>query len=373
MSNFDRFANFLRRSSRKSSYFTFSKKHAKKTKGILGHFEFFFFFGSLSAGLYYISKNNDYYSETSRLIATGIASHLIVDFLTYFADKINTEVKVESFKPARTKPKDYISAYFKKEILNESNSSRRKVNQSLLGHYFNTYKGIQSGVIYLTFNSLFFYALYKNLKYELREKCGIVGFSNFFLSAGLAQLIAMTFSFPMENIKTRMQASNFNYDSISGYYKKLVIKKPMNVVLANVKKEYSGFFSHLTLYAIFEAFAFSTYETIMEYMNKNDIYSNKNIDIEQINNKHHVKEASTYQIIIASAISGVVAGVITNPIDVYQINKQMNPSFSMKELNIINIFVGVKERVYYILLMNVLTFYFLEKIGPRYFNVRLEE
>ena len=65
--------------------------------------------------------------------------------------------------------------------------------------------------------------------------------------------------------------------------------------------------------------------------------------------------------------------MLTNPIDVYQINKQMNPTFSLSEINSKNVFVGVKERVYYILLLNVFTFFFLEKIGPGYYNVRLED
>lgn len=371
-SNIRRMLKSLKHTPRRKGFFQSPNyirlRGSKLFRGFFGNLEFMGFMGVLSFGLYYISKHKESFSETSRLISCGIATHLIVDFMTYFGDKINTEVKVESFKPIKTKPKDYISSTFKSLFLHDF-KSKRKIKQSLFSHYITTYKGIQAGVLYLTFNSVFFYGLYKNLKHTIKDKFHIEGFLNFFLAAGLAQTVAMTFSFPFENLKTRMQASNFTYDTLTGYYKKLIGSKNMNVIKHNIMKEYSGFFSHLILYVLFEALTFGTYESVVAYLQSNKILESD----QEKKEDHHHKQVNIKQILVAGSISAIVAGVLTNPIDVYQINKQMNPSFSMSEINSKNLFVGVKERVYYILLLNIFTFFFLEKIGPGYYDVRLED
>lgn len=327
-------------------------------KHLFGNLEFFSILGVICGGLYYVSIYKDKFSETVRLISTGIATHLIVDVFTYFGDKINTEVKVASFK-TKNLSKDYISQYFKNEIqLNKNKFNKRKVKKSLLGHYISSFKGIQPGVLYLTLNSLFFYSLYKNIKSELK-KYHIEGFINFFIAAGISQLIAMTFSFPLENIKTRMQASSFTYDSIMVYYKKVFLKGNM---ISKIKLEYSGFFGHLFLYVIFEAFSFSIYESGIHYMHNKKIFSNVLTP----------NEPSFFQILISSFLSGIISAIITNPIDVYQINKQMDPSFSIAKLNLKNIFVGLKERTIFVLGVNIFTFFLLEKIGKKYYDVSIE-
>lgn len=404
MSKLEKFIKSLRRSSRKPSYFNSFFKgskipflkysnfllNKKSRKNFHGNIEFMIFLGITSFIVYRISKNRELYSKTTRLIATGIVTHLIVDLLTYFGDKLNTEIKINSFKNKTLIDNINnlsISNFFKDKFYfnyNLYNNAKRKnkinphskaksSNNMIFSNYISNYKGIQSGVIYLVFNSILFYAIYKEIKSYMKNYYHIEGFINFFTAAGIAQLIAMTFSFPLENLKTRMQASSFNYDTIVNYYKKLIVKKPYSVIKANLRKEYSGFFSHLTLYVIFEAFIFGIYESMMDYMNKNELFTYKKLATDDLINNANNKEASTGQILIASSVSGILAAVITNPIDVYQINKQINPDFNMNELNKSNIFVGVKERSFYILICSILTFYFLEKIGPRYFDVRLED
>ena len=44
---------------------------------------------------------------------------------------------------------------------------------------------------------------------------------------------------------------------------------------------------------------------------------------------------------VASSFSGLIAAIVTNPIDVYQINKQVNPKFSIDQLNRENILLGI--------------------------------
>lgn len=85
------------------------------------------------------------------------------------------------------------------------------------------------------------------------------------------------------------------------------------------------------------------------------------------------KQADLGNILLASGLSGIIAGLFTNPIDVYQINKQMNPNFHLRELSLRSLFLGVKIRVLYILIGNILMFYFLERIGCNYFNVKIED
>jgi hypothetical protein len=353
---------FLRHS--KISYIE-KKQVAAKSKeraSQIGNIEFSVFFALVGFGLYYIHKNKSGLTETTRLVAAGIATHIVVDVLTYFGDKINTKVKVESFYKKKNVLRD-VNYFFEKKFSHFKQFKRkRNLGQKSLAHYLGDFhfRGIQAAMTFVIINSVFFYGLYKNLKYYLKDKFNITGFANFFLSAGIAQFVAMVFAFPLENIKTRMQASNFHYDSFFKYYKKLIKGKPWGVVYSNFKNEYSGFVSHLVLYVIFEAVTFSIYETIVKQSRgeQNHDHTDHDIDFKVV--------------VFASIVSGLISAVVTNPIDVYQINKQVNPKFSLKQLNRENIMTGMKERIYFITFLNLCTFIFLESIGPKFFDVRLE-
>ncbi len=333
----------------------------------IGNLEFSIFFTSVGFMLYYIHKHKNKYGETVRLASAGIATHILVDFITYIGDKINTKVKVESFHMKKTKSSRDINYFFDKKFLHFKTNRQVKrqltLNQKSFGNYFNDLqlRGIQPAMVAVVINGILFYGLYKNMKHWLKDYCHIEGFFNFFISAAIAQFVGMIFAFPLENIKTRMQASNFSYDSLFKYYKKLIKGKPLDVKLGNIKNEYSGFVSHLILYVVYESVTFAIYESIMKmkYFKK---YS-KNDDPHEIN---------FYVVTFASVISGLIAAIVTNPIDVYQINKQINPKFSTSQLNRWNILTGMKERIIFITFLNLSTFLCLESIGPKYYDVRLE-
>ena len=221
--------------------------NSKKSKEKLGHIEFYSFLTVLTGGLFYISIKKEKFSETTRFISCGLVTHLLVDFITYFGDKINTKVKVESFRPAKVKGFLANLMFKGKFLYDQKTKRRRQYKLTLLKNYRNSYRGIQSAFVYLTFNSIFFYACYKNLKNFLSEKLHIHGFFNFATSAAISQFIAMSFSFPLENLKTRMQVSNFTYGTIFGYYKnlvnyiKLVHEQRIDVVLViNSKLDFNG-------------------------------------------------------------------------------------------------------------------------------------
>jgi hypothetical protein len=330
----------------------------------IGNLEFSIFFTAVGFMLYYIHKHRNKYNETVRLASAGIATHILVDFITYIGDKINTKVKVESFYIKKTGSRD-INYFFDKKFLhfNTNRQVKRQLTQKSFGSYIGElhFRGIQAAMVAVVINGILFYGLYKNLKHWLKDYCHIDGFFNFFISAGIAQFVGMIFAFPLENIKTRMQASNFSYDSLFKYYKKLIKGKPLNVKLSNIKNEYSGFVSHLILYVIYESVTFAIYESIMKmkYFKK---YS-KSDDPHEVN---------FYVVVIASVLSGFIAAIVTNPIDVYQINKQINPKFSTSQLNRWNILTGMKERIVFITFLNLLTFLCLESIGPKYYDVRIE-
>ena len=357
-----------------------------------GNIEFAVFFSLVGFGLFYIHSHRQRMNETVRLIAAGIATHIVVDYVTYFGDKINTKVKVENFYKKKNMIVKDVNFFFEKKFMHFKHGKqikrKRNIAQKSLGHYLGEFhfKGIQAAMVFVTINSIIFYGLYKNLKFYLQEKFGFSGFFNFFLSAGLAQFVAMVFAFPLENIKTRMQASNFHYDSFFKYYKKLIKGKPWSVVFNNLKNEYSGFVSHLLLYVIYESVTFGIYESIMKYYTKkyksekNTDYNSMSIN-EELNNAvvdthkgshDDIHDVNFNVVILASVISGFISAIVTNPIDVYQINKQINPKFSMNQLNRENIMTGMKERIYFITFLNLCTFIFLESIGPKYYNVRLE-
>lgn len=434
---------------------SYYKKVIDGKSTLLGKLEFFAVQGTIISCLCVVSHNKDYLSDTIRLISAGVATHLFVDILTYVVDMINTKVKVESLKPKAAKPFFAANLFKNKFIYNKIKTTPGKY-QSIF-QSLNSYQGINSAIMYLTLNSIFFYGLYKNLKHKLSEDYNIHGFVNFFVSAAFAQLVAMTFSFPLENLKTRIQVSTFKYSTIIEYYQDLFIKNKKLKLHQKIKKEYSGFFSHLGLYVLYEAFTFGIYESLIEYFKKHGIMSdritpdiskntkinisnneskpeyNYNLDLSReqydeniskyeanflysdidqalskhtINNlnlyseeefipnnvysidtkvkKHHSKEKTHHssneivkpnlkQILTASGISGIVSAIITNPIDVYQINKQVNPGFSLKEINMSNMFVGLKERVFFLFICNTLTFLFLENVGPKYFDIALED
>jgi hypothetical protein len=332
----------------------------------MGNIEFVLIFSSVCLGLYYIHKNIKSFSDTTRLIGAGIATHLVVDSITYLGDKINTKVKTESFYVKKDlSTNKHINYFFDKKFshFNQNKKLKRIRNTGLktLGPYLREFhlKGIQAAMVFATINSFVFYGLYKNLKYFFKDKLGLDGFSNFFLSAATAQFFAMVVAFPLENMKTRMQASNFNYESFYKYYSNIIRGKPWPVISANLKNEYSGFISHLILYVVYESLTFSIYETLM----KIKMFKSTNNDSHDMNIR---------QVLIASAMSGLVSAIITNPIDVYQINKQINPKYSIKQLNKENIMLGLKERIYFITFLNICTFVFLETLGPKYFDVHLE-
>jgi hypothetical protein len=347
-----------------------------------GNIEFSIFFSSVIFWLYYLHKNIHKYNETVRLVAAGITTHILVDFATYIGDKINTKVKVESFYIKKTVHKD-INYFFDKTFLhfkkNKLFKRHRHLNQKSLGTYLGDlhFRGLQAAMVFVVINSILFYGLYKNLKHFIKENFNIDGFFNFFLAAGIAQFVAMVFAFPLENIKTRMQASNFSYDSLFKYYKKLIKGKPMNVIVSNFKNEYSGFVSHLLLYVVYESVTFGIYESMMKLKifkkEKGEAGSNNEGEgHSEIAPHHDIHEVNFYAVVIASCLSGLIAAIVTNPIDVYQINKQINPKFSTSQLNRWNILTGMKERIIFITFLNLITFLSLESIGPKYFDVRLE-
>jgi hypothetical protein len=154
----------------------------------IGNLEFAIFFASVGIILFYIHKNTKHFSETTRLVAAGISTHIVVDFITYLGDKINTKVKVESFykKKDVTLTKD-VNYYFDKKYShfkeNKKVKRKRNLGQKSLGHYLGEFhfRGIQAAMVFVTINSIIFYGLYKNLKQFLKEKFGLNGFSNFFL------------------------------------------------------------------------------------------------------------------------------------------------------------------------------------------------
>lgn len=266
--NFRKIVKSLRRYSQKQTIFTrlipFRSNRAslflnsrKSRSKFIGNLEFSIFLGLVFYGLSHISNHNTLYSETTRLIAAGIATHMITDFLTYVVDKINTDVKFNQFY-LKVKHKE-IDSFFKTRFLYQFTVKSRQVQKLRLGAYMKSYRGIQSAIIFLTLNSILFYGIYKNLKHWLKSNLNIEGFGNFFIAAAVAQAVAMTFSFPLENLKTRMQASSFNYDSLIKYYTRRIAK-------GRIKKEYSGFISHLILYVVYEAITFGVYETAMELL-----------------------------------------------------------------------------------------------------------
>lgn len=348
---------------------------AKEKVSHIGNIEFAVFFSLVGFGLYYIHKNKSKINDTVRLIAAGIATHIVVDFITYFGDKINTKVKVDTFYKKKNLAVKDVNFFFEKKFLhfrqNKQIKRKRNLAQKSLGHYLGDFhfRGIQAAMVFVIINSIIFYGIYKNLKIYLKEKFNVTGFFNFFVSAAVAQFVAMVFAFPLENIKTRMQASNFHYDSFFKYYRKLIKGKPWRVVMSNFKNEYSGFVSHLLLYVVYESVTFGIYESIMKFYSKKHEMNEALVSAEDSENIHDI---NFKVVIFASMLSGLVSAIVTNPIDVYQINKQVNPKFSMNQLNRENIMTGMKERIYFITFLNLCTFLFLETIGPKYYNIRLE-
>jgi hypothetical protein len=361
--------------------------HSKKLTS-KGNIEFLMFSGIVGLTLLYIHKNKNKYNETVLLAAAGITSHIIVDFLTYMCDKINTKAKIEYFYKKKNIPanisKNYIDInyYFNKKFIHfkpvSTPKKRKDINfKKSISNFLSKFqlRGIQSAMVFLVFNSAIFYGSYKNIKFYLKEKLHLEGFINFSLSAAIAQFIAMLVAFPLENMKTRMQASNFNYETISKYYYNIInTRKQRNKSLKDlIKIEYSGFFSHLLLYVVYESVTFGIYESLIKYLSKE-----KNEDCsypykdESNKQEHFHKEKNFGHILLASGLSGIVSAILTNPIDVYQINKQINPSFNIRKLDMKNSFAGLKERVVLITLVNLCTFLCLETIGPGLFNVQLE-
>jgi len=354
--------------------------HSKKLTN-KGNLEFLIFGSLVGLALFYIQRNKNKYNESVRLAAAGIATHVIVDFLTYMSDKVNTKAKIEFFYlkkniPASISKNLYeINILFSKKFIHFKPTTTPKKRKTLnfkksVNNLISKFqlRGIQSAMVFLVFNSAIFYGSYKNIKFYLKEKLNIKGFMNFSLSAGISQFIAMLFAFPLENMKTRMQASNFNYETILKYYYNIIkTRKQRNKSLKDlVKIEYSGFFSHLLLYVVYESVTFGIYESMIKYLAKK-----KNGNTDYIN-EHGRIDKHFGHILLASGISGVVSAIITNPIDVYQINKQINPNFSIKKLDFNNSLAGLKERIILITLVNLCTFMFLETIGPGLFNVHLE-
>jgi hypothetical protein len=362
----------LRKGLKFSEQFFFKFRYKNIRSFFIKNFEFNLFCVWLGIGLYYTYKQNKNYSETIRLISAGIATHVVVDIITYVGDKINTKVKVDSFKKKKKSSGKGVDIYFEDKFSHNKLAKKRKRNAKYgLNGYLRdiSFRGLQAAIIFVTINSIVFYGLYKNIKFFLKEKFGWEGSVNFFMAAGISQLFAMMIAFPLENIKTRMQASNFNYNSLFSYYKNLIYGKPLDVVISNIKNEYSGFVSHLILYVVYESITFGIYETLMKLKktkNTQSVSSSPQMEEKEIH------EVDFSRVILASVISGLVAAVVTNPIDVYQINKQINPKFSVNQLNKENIMYGMKERIYFITLLNLITFIFLESIGPKYYRVRLE-
>jgi hypothetical protein len=239
--------------------------------------------------IYSIYKAHKSENEVLRIGAAGSLTTLIGESSFYFIDAINARSKILTNNVSFT-------SMLKKVLKNEG-----------VGGLFKGYTACYYSSIF--YGYLYFY-MYKGIKCYMKEsemyqnsKSTSFRALIYASSSTIAEVISLLIYYPYELVKIRLLTKNdiYKYESVSDAFVKIVRKD-------GVRGLYRGcvsfFFAFLGQYTM----QMTTYELLTD-----GIIKEKGLD--------HYHEHQNFYVIRSSVISGIIAGFITNPLEVIVLRK----------------------------------------------------
>ncbi len=175
------------------------------------------------------------------------------------------------------------------------------------------YGALLGGMVYFTTYKL----LKQHLKYENTNENQHINSLAYLSSSLVANLLMMITYCPFDLIRTRMQArTSHNYHDLIDAFKQIVDKKSG---LQGLKRLYVGATPSFIMNMVNGGLVFSIVESMRDYFLIKG-------------NKQHVKDLGFYEYHTCSIMAGIVAGAITNILEVITINKQiLGKKFSLRK------------------------------------------
>lgn len=260
-------------------------------------------FGSLLC--YMQRKGTD---KTKDWIKIGLAGSLaqgISELSFHFIDTVNNRCKVNK-GPTKSIP------HLRKMIASEGYRCLfRGINVTF-------YTGFCGGLVY--------FALYKYIKDQMKGSSSR-GFGQeyirYFCAAFVSELATLFIYYPMEMIKTRMQVgqSYYRYNGLADALKKIIFNPEGGVNKGAIKSLYIGSLPYFCNFTLYTAVQFACYEGIIYslLLTRHKIKPNWDADIHALS------------FVGIAAISGTIASLATNWIEVITVQRQINPSKNIIE------------------------------------------
>ena len=289
------------------------------------HYAGYFGFGVLfSAGGYYIKNSGN---EYIRMGFTGSFAQIATEFFFHPLDVINTRTKAEVIGKI-----DSISMtrriYSKEGLFGFSHGLSATYYGALIGGmiYFSTYK--------------FFKKLLKQETHEENLNNKMHNFFAYLFSSSIGELFFMIIYYPFDLVRTRMQtrSTNYNYNGVFDGFRQILRKQGIR----RFRKLYVGASPSFILNISNQCLIFSITESLRDYK----ILHNHVTSVNQL---------SFYEYHSCSIIAGVIAGAITNSLEVITINKQiLGKNFNLRNFIKEHGFYSFRAGIFARMLINAL-------------------
>ena len=203
-----------------------------------------------------------------------------------------------------------------------------------------------------------YFTIYRQFKHRLKNSEKQSKLKEFLcdsLAAATAESAALLIFFPLELVKVRLQTSNelYNYDSVLHG-----LKRVLHDGNDRVNALYGGSGPYFAMFILYTTIQFSCYEAFMR-----KYYSAKGT------------VSTGWNVLKASLLSGAIASLATNWLEVITINKQLNPAATisniMKQEGASMVVKGVTPRLFFNMCQSVVIFFMLDKLCGL-FNVNFE-
>ena len=241
----------------------------------------------------------------------GALTQCASEVLFHFVDTVNVRCKGAQGR---------ITSYsLLKSLLNE------KGPKGLLS----LFAGVNATFYASTLGGIVYFTLYKTSKSWIKKiwktsKPGNDTFGSFlryFVSAIMAEIVALTVYFPFELIKTRIQTSNhiYKYTSLPNAFGRIgrsSVEQHQNPLRAF----YSGCAPFFAMFTLYTAIQFTCYEEMMRIFK---------VDQNSLQSEGNGKLISVFT---SSVISGAIASLLTNWLEVFTIKRQINPKARIKDI-----------------------------------------
>ncbi len=183
------------------------------------------------------------------------------------------------------------------------------------------YASAIGGIVYFTLYKKAKIFIKKIWKSDDNDKNAFRSFMRYFLAAIISEVAALVVYFPFEVMKTRLQTSNdrYKYKSLPDAFKKILHSSGERGP-KSLMSLYSGCGPFFAMFTLYTAIQFTCYEEMMRILK---------IDESSLEPEWNIKMP---KVLLASVISGAVASLSTNWLEVFTVKKQIDPTVSLRRI-----------------------------------------